>query len=807
MSLAAALAAGLVLCIAPAAADAMSSDQAVAYQLDPAHDGYQTDDPISAPLSQAWSVTLPGAVSYPLIVNGVVYVTASVSSGYGTTLYAIEQATGATLWSHALGGTYNFSGLAYDAGQVFTVNFGGQLTAFNASTGATDWGVTLPGQTSFTSPPTAANGYVYVGGAGSGGTLYAVFETSGALAWSAAVENGDHSSPAVSATGVYVSYACDQDYDFNPSTGAQIWHYAGSCEGGGGKTPVLAGGDIFGRDSVSGDVMLSAAGGGDLGAFASSYAPAAGGGEIYSASAGNLAAVGDWGLGSTDWSFSGDSHLDTAPLVDGSLVFEGSSSGELYALDSSTGTAVWSTNTGSAIAAPDEQNAASLTGLGVAENTLIVPAGKTLLAYTGANVGSGTPSNSVVPSVPGTPVANAAVGADVGVWTALPTSYTYQWSLCDAGGANCAAVSTGGSGESYTPSAGDIGDTLELTVTATNASGTSSSVTSEPSSPIIEPAPANQSAPSISGIAAVGQTLSASIGAWSGSPSGYAYQWLRCQATCSAIAGATASSYVVAAGDAADKLEVEVIATNSTGSATSTSQASATVPTPTALTLTTSSASTLAGASVTFEALVAPDVNGGTLTFAVNGTVIPGCSAIPMSGLYGAKCIGPMDSSGQFTITASYSGDSSFTASSASLTQTVTAAPSATQQPAASPAPTPVDIVIDGNPSPAASNPTITYTETGAVTSTLCTIDGVGTPCSSSSAALSKLSSGHHTFQVTVSGAGDSATAQVSWVLTNPPAASSAVKKPVKDAKPHAKKKKHKKKQKRKPAKHKAAKR
>jgi hypothetical protein len=69
-------------------------------RLDPAHDGYQTADPITAPLSQAWSVSLSGSISYPLIVNGVVYVTANVSSGAGTTLFALEQATGATLWSH-----------------------------------------------------------------------------------------------------------------------------------------------------------------------------------------------------------------------------------------------------------------------------------------------------------------------------------------------------------------------------------------------------------------------------------------------------------------------------------------------------------------------------------------------------------------------------------------------------------------------------------------------------------------------------------------------------------------------------------
>jgi len=76
---------------------------------------------------------------------------------------------------------------------VFTVNYSGTLTAFNAATGATDWSRALPGQSAFTSPPTAADGYVYTGGAGSGGTVYAVSEASGQIAWTAAVENGDDS--------------------------------------------------------------------------------------------------------------------------------------------------------------------------------------------------------------------------------------------------------------------------------------------------------------------------------------------------------------------------------------------------------------------------------------------------------------------------------------------------------------------------------------------------------------------------------------------------------------------------------------
>lgn len=781
-TVAAVLAAGLLLLI-PAAASASSSDQAVAYQLDPAHDGYQTADPITTPLSQPWSITLPGSISYPLIVNGVVYVTAN-AGGSGTTLYALEQATGATLWSQPLGGVNHVSGLVYDGGRVFTLNDSGVLTAYDASTGMADWSVTLPGETQFANPPSAGNGFVYAGGAGGGGTVYAVSEETGDLVWRTNVNGGDESSPVVTSTGVYVTYTGGQDYDLNPYTGAVIWHYNGGSTGGGGTTPVFANSEIFGRDAASGNVILSAGSGSDLGTFASTYAPAAGGGNLYTASAGTLGAFTNWGLGTNSWSFTGDSHIDTAPLVDGALVFEGSSSGELYALNTSDGSTAWSTATGVDIPAPDERTSAQpLTGLGVGENTLIVPAGSTLLAYTGANVGSGIPAVGESPSVSGTPVATEAVGADVGVWTALPTAYTYQWSLCDPGGGNCSNISTDGTGESYTPPAADIGDTLEVAVTATNSSGTSSAATSAPSSPIVEAQPANQTLPAISGTAQVGYTLTASTGSWSNNPTSYDYQWLRCQFTCAAIADATSSSYVVASGDQAYGLAVTVTANNSTGSALATSATTATVPGLTTIYIHSSANPVPVGTSVTLSAVLFPELNGGTLTITENGQAIPGCPPVATTiSLLSLSCIGPFEQPGTYTITATFSGTTGWLGTSASLTQTVTGnAPSA---------PAPVGVAIDGNPSSLVNSPVIKYSESGAVTSTACTMDGVATPCSSTQASFTNLPGGHHTFVVTVIGAGASADAQVAWVITTSTSIGTLTDKKTKPHKKHHKTKK-----------------
>jgi outer membrane protein assembly factor BamB len=67
------------------------------------------------------------------------------------------------------------------------------------------WARQLPGQYAFSSPPTAKDGVVYVSGAGSGGTLYAVDEASGTVLATQPVANGDDSSPALSADAVFVS--------------------------------------------------------------------------------------------------------------------------------------------------------------------------------------------------------------------------------------------------------------------------------------------------------------------------------------------------------------------------------------------------------------------------------------------------------------------------------------------------------------------------------------------------------------------------------------------------------------------------
>ncbi|MDQ1701342.1 MAG: thermitase [Frankiaceae bacterium] len=163
-----------------------------------------------------------------------------------------------------------------------------------------------------------------------------------------------------------------------------------------------------------------------------------------------------------------------------------------------------------------------------------------------------------------------------------------KWYRCNADGSGCVAV---GSGVKYTVQTADSGYVLRLTISFTNASGTTSasSALSEPvgGTAAAPPAPSNSSPPVISGTAQDGQTLTSSSGVWANSPTSYAYQWRRCDssgANCADVAGSSAT-YSVGPADVGATLRVAVTAANSSGVATATSAPTAVVqaaPAPTA---------------------------------------------------------------------------------------------------------------------------------------------------------------------------------------------------------------------------------
>ena len=181
------------------------------------------------------------------------------------------------------------------------------------------------------------------------------------------------------------------------------------------------------------------------------------------------------------------------------------------------------------------------------------------------------PVNTTAPTVSGTAKVGQTLTAGDGTWSNTPTSYAYQWLRCNGGGNSCVNVANG-TQKTYTLVGVDSGNTMRVRVTATNTDGSASAQSDHTAA--VEPAgataaPRNTSAPTISGTAKVGQTLTAENGTWTNDPTSFAYAWQACDAdvaACATIIGATGKTYRVQANDLGLRLRVRVTARNASGS-------------------------------------------------------------------------------------------------------------------------------------------------------------------------------------------------------------------------------------------------
>lgn len=184
------------------------------------------------------------------------------------------------------------------------------------------------------------------------------------------------------------------------------------------------------------------------------------------------------------------------------------------------------------------------------------------------------PSNTTPPAVSGTPKVGQQLTVSNGSWTGSPTSYAYQWQRCTSTTA-CVDV-VGATKQTYTAVAADAGRTLRAIVTASNADGKSTANSNQTDVVAASGGPQSTGRPTITGTATVGETLTASNGGWTGSPTSFGYQWLRCDtngAFCFTIAGATGRTYGVQFADVYSTLRVRVTAKNTEGTTAARSDA------------------------------------------------------------------------------------------------------------------------------------------------------------------------------------------------------------------------------------------
>ncbi len=152
-------------------------------------------------------------------------------------------------------------------------------------------------------------------------------------------------------------------------------------------------------------------------------------------------------------------------------------------------------------------------------------------------------------------------------------AFQYQWQRCAPA---CVDI-PGATAASYPLTPPDVGATVRLRVTASNAAGFAAATTA-PTAAVARRPPVNLGLPSISGPASVGGRLTAFDGVWTGTaPITYSRKWFRCNAAggaCVQTSAAGLSTYTLTQGDFGKTIRVQVTANNaSAGTVQATSAA------------------------------------------------------------------------------------------------------------------------------------------------------------------------------------------------------------------------------------------
>ncbi|MCT2085554.1 cutinase family protein [Microbacterium enclense] len=245
-------------------------------------------------------------------------------------------------------------------------------------------------------------------------------------------------------------------------------------------------------------------------------------------------------------------------------------------------------------------------------------------AATPSPTSSPTVANAAFASAP-TPTFTGSMGtgskltASTGTWTPTPDAFTYQWRR------NGIAIA-GATAKSFTLTPDEFGKAITVTVTATKSGYVKTAKTSAGKTAV---AGAFTSAPSptIGGNLAIGSTLTARVSTWSPTPSALSYQWKR---DGSAIPGATASTYRLAAGDGGAAIAVTVTAATRGYISTTRTSAPASIPASSFTTAPTPtfSGSLSVGSTLTASAGTWAPVPGAlTFAWSRNGKAIPGATA------------------------------------------------------------------------------------------------------------------------------------------------------------------------------------
>jgi hypothetical protein len=216
------------------------------------------------------------------------------------------------------------------------------------------------------------------------------------------------------------------------------------------------------------------------------------------------------------------------------------------------------------------------------------------LTITGGGDAGDVPVELTPPSVSGTAEEGQTLQLAPGTWQGS-TSLQYSWWEC--GTYTCSQI-PGAASSTFVPTSAELRDQIAVGVTAVGAAGSNTELSAETVPVTAEPVPVATGVPAITGGTGVGETLTASTGTWSNSPTGYGYRWQLCSASgtyCEPIPGADSGSYTLTANEVGSTIAVQTYSFNYGGTSLVSSSATTAVISSPAVAVTTPTTVTTTG--------------------------------------------------------------------------------------------------------------------------------------------------------------------------------------------------------------------
>jgi outer membrane protein assembly factor BamB len=279
------------------------------------------DDLVTWNNSRGHQIACSAAIADGIVFFGTLDLNASCNFD------ALDLVTGTAIWSWPFVGAI-YSSPAVTDGMVFfgTLAVGqapsGTLYALDEITGLVRWRFDVPAGAGIFSSPAVTDGLVFVGTMQEAGSptcgVYAFNESTGEPVWFFATGMSVKSSPAVANGRVFVGSLDGTFYALNESSGQQFWTYP------------LSGKQIVSTPAADSDSV-----------YVGTVWQGSPGGTVY--------AFNQFSGGSPKWQFAATSPFSSSPAVsvERNLVLIGSDAGQMYALNRTSGSSVWSRAIGS----------------------------------------------------------------------------------------------------------------------------------------------------------------------------------------------------------------------------------------------------------------------------------------------------------------------------------------------------------------------------------------------------------------------------------------------------------------------------